>query len=77
MVDAAECFLHTLGIGQLRVRHCAETARIEVEPREMALLVDESNRGRILSRFRELGYLRVTVDLAGYRSGSMNEGLWL
>ncbi len=77
VVDAAECFLHTLGIGQLRVRHCGETARIEVEPREMALLVDESNRGRILSRFRELGYLRVTMDLAGYRSGSMNEGLWL
>ena len=75
VVDAAESFLYTLGIGQLRVRHCGETARIEVEPREMALLLDESNRGRILARFRELGYLRVTLDLAGYRSGSMNEGL--
>ncbi len=73
-IDAAEDFLHDLGIGQLRVRHHGDMARIETEPSEMAVLLDEANRGRIVSRFRELGYLRVTLDLAGYRCGSMNEG---
>lgn len=73
-IDAAEDFLHGLGIGQLRVRHYGDTARIEAEPSEMAVLLDEANRERIISRFRALGYLRVTLDLAGYRCGSMNEG---
>lgn len=74
-VEAAEDFLHGLGIGQLRVRHHGDTARIEAEPSEMAILLDETNRERIVSRFRALGFLRVTLDLAGYRCGSMNEGL--
>lgn len=74
-IDGAESYLRGLGIGQVRVRHHGDTARVEVEPGEMAVLLDESNRRGILSRFRELGYLRVTVDLAGYRCGSMNEGL--
>jgi len=74
-IDGAESYLRALGIGQVRVRHHCDTARIEVEPGDMAALLDESNRRGILSRFRELGYLRVTLDLAGYRSGGMNEGL--
>ncbi len=73
-IDGAENYLRSLGIGQVRVRHHGDTARIEVEPGQMAVLLNESNRRSILSRFRELGYLRVTVDLAGYRCGSMNEG---
>jgi len=77
VVDEAEAFLHSLGIGQLRLRHYDKTARIEVEPREMHLLLDEPNRQRIVSRLKELGYLYITLDLAGYRSGSMNEGLSL
>jgi uncharacterized protein len=75
MTEAAESFLHDLGIRQVRVRYGGETARIEVEPEEMAELLRESHRGPILTRFRELGYVHVDLDLAGYRSGSMNEGL--
>jgi uncharacterized protein len=75
MTEAAEAFLHDLGIKQVRVRYGGETARIEVEPQEMSELLRESHRGPILTRFRELGYVHVAVDLAGYRSGSMNEGL--
>ena len=77
VVEEAEAFLHSLGIGQLRLRHYDKTARIEVEPREMHLLLDEPNRQRIVARLKELGYLYITLDLAGYRSGSMNEGLSL
>lgn len=77
VVEEAEAFLHSLGVGQLRLRHYDQTARIEVEPREMHLLLDESNRQRIVARLKELGYLYITLDLAGYRSGSMNEGLSL
>lgn len=74
-IDGAESHLRGLVIGQVRVRHHGDTARIEVEPSQIAVLLNESNRRSILSRFRELGYLRVTVDLAGYRCGSINEGL--
>jgi uncharacterized protein len=74
-IDGAESYLRGLGIGQVRVRHHGDTARVEVEPGEMAILLDDSKREGILSRFKEMGYLRVTVDLAGYRCGSMNEGL--
>ncbi len=75
VVEQAEAFLHSLGIGQLRLRHYDKTARIEVELHEMPLLLDESNRQRTVVRLKKLGYLYVTLDLAGYRSGSLNEGL--
>jgi len=75
IVDEAEAFLHSLGIGQLRVRHYNKTAQIEVEPQDMHLLLEEKNRQRILLRFKELGYIFCTIDLAGYRTGSINEGL--
>ncbi len=74
-IDGAEGYLRGLGLGQVRVRHHGDTARIEVDQGEMAVLFDERNREGILARLRVLGYLRVTVDLAGYRCGSMNEGL--
>lgn len=75
VVDGAEAFLHSLGIGQLRVRHYNQTARIEVEPQDMHLILEEKNRHCILARFKELGYLYITLDLAGYRTGSINEEL--
>jgi len=74
-IGAAEAFLRSLGIRQLRVRHHDDVARIEVEPEAMALLLSE--RERVVERLKELGYRYVTVDLAGFRSGSMNEGLML
>jgi uncharacterized protein len=74
-VEEGEAFLHSLGIGQLRLRHHDRTARIEVEPQDMRLLFEEQNRPQIIARFKELGYLYITLDLAGYRSGSLNEGI--
>jgi uncharacterized protein len=74
-IGAAEAFLHSLGVRQLRVRHHGEIARIEVNQDGMDLLMRDGNRERVVERLRSLGYLYVTLDLAGFRSGSMNEGL--
>ncbi len=72
-VGAAEAFLRQLGLRQLRVRHHSDVARIEVEAQDLALVVE--HRERIVTRMKNLGYKYVTLDLAGFRSGSMNEGL--
>lgn len=71
-VDAAEQFLRSLGLGQLRVRHHDRLARIEVPPEEIGKLVADDRREKIVARFRELGYVYVAVDLAGFQSGSAN-----
>ena len=72
-VGAAEAFLRGLGIRQLRVRHHGDVARIEVEPDDLAAVIE--HRQRIVTRLRNLGYRHVALDLAGFRSGSMNEGI--
>jgi uncharacterized protein len=74
-IGAAEAFLRSLGVRQLRVRHHGEVARIEVDREGMDLLMRDGNRERVVERLRSLGYLYVTLDLAGFRSGSLNEGL--
>lgn len=74
-IDAAETFLRSLGIRQLRVRHHDDIARIEVEPDGLQLLMRDENRERVVARLKELGYRYVALDLAGFRSGSMNEAL--
>ncbi len=74
-IGEAEAFIRSLGVRQLRVRHHGEVARIEVEPEGMDVLLRDGNRGRVVARLRELGYRYVTLDLAGFRSGSLNEGL--
>ena len=72
-IGAAEAFLRGLGIRQLRVRHHGDVARIEVEPGYIAAVIEQ--RERIVRRLKNLGYQYVTIDLAGFRSGSMNETL--
>ncbi|HEY3315626.1 MAG TPA: ATP-dependent sacrificial sulfur transferase LarE [Bacillota bacterium] len=72
-VAGAEQFLHQLGLGQLRVRNHGDVARIEVAPGDMARLVEA--RERVAARLKELGFTYVTMDLGGYRTGSMNETL--
>jgi len=72
-VDTAEDFLRGLGLTQVRVRHYRETARIEVTEEEMPSLVLKETRKRIVKQLKKIGYIYVTLDLAGYRSGSMNE----
>lgn len=74
-VAAAEQVLRDLGFRQLRVRHHGETARIEVGVQDLAEAVEPAKRDRIVSEFRKLGYLYVTLDLEGYRTGSMNRVL--
>ena len=76
-VGAAEAFLRSLGVRQLRVRHHDEVARIEVEADGMAVLMADGTRERVVERLKEIGYQYVTLDLAGFRSGSMNEVLSL
>ncbi len=74
-IDAAESFLHDLGFRGSRVRHHEQIARIEVDPQEISRLVEPGVRERVVKRLRELGYLYVTVDLLGYRTGSLNEAV--
>lgn len=74
-ISKAEEFLRGLGIKQLRVRHHATIARIEVEPEEFLSLIDDGVRRRLTDYFRSIGYSYVTLDLDGFRSGSLNEVL--
>lgn len=76
-VGAAEAALRALGFRQLRVRHHGDVARIELEPGDMPLLLDPGRRTEAVRRVREAGFRYVTLDLAGFRSGSMNEALAL
>lgn len=75
MVDEAENFLFGLGFKQVRVRHYQSLARIELYPEEMGRLMDGSLREKVVSRLKSIGYHYITLDLQGFRSGSMNEVL--
>jgi len=70
-IGRAETLLRSLGVGQIRVRDHAPVARIEVEPEDLQLVL--RHRDRIASGLQELGWHHVTLDLAGYRSGSYDE----
>jgi uncharacterized protein len=75
-VDAAENFMRqAFGIRQLRVRDHQPIARIEVPEPDFPALMSPDARARIVDKFKELGYTYVTLDLAGFRSGSLNEVL--
>jgi len=71
-VDAAEEFVRSLGFRQFRVRHHDRLARLEIPLEELPRLWEDGRHTAIVTRFRELGYLYVTVDLAGFQSGSAN-----
>jgi len=75
MVDEAEDFLFGLGFKQVRVRHYGNLARIEVLKEEMDRLMNDSLREKVVSHFKKIGYRYITLDLQGFRSGSMNEVL--
>ncbi len=75
-IDQGEQFLRSLGLeGPLRVRHHGDLARIEVDPAVMPRLLEAGLNNKIVARFREIGYKYVTVDLQGFRSGSLNEAI--
>jgi uncharacterized protein len=72
-VEAAELHLRGLGLRECRVRlHEGELARIEVPPAELARLASAEVREALVGRFRQLGFRFVTLDLEGFRSGSLN-----
>jgi len=75
MVDEAEQFLLDMGIRQVRVRHHGEIARIEVAPEERVRFFDIEVMNKIGERFKQIGFTYVTLDMLGYRTGSMNEVL--
>jgi uncharacterized protein len=70
-----ERFLRDLGLRQLRVRHHGDTARLEVPLDALPQLVDPETRAALVAHFKEIGYTYVTLDLEGFRSGSMNAKL--
>ena len=75
MVDRAEQLLLDMGFHQVRVRIHGRMARIEIEPEEFEKLMKEENRNRIVEEFKNYGFSYITMDLMGYRTGSMNEVL--
>jgi uncharacterized protein len=76
MIYRAEKFLREQGFRQLRVRHHGNVARIEVERSELPRLIEEEMSRTVTDGLRKIGYTYVTVDLLGFRSGSMNEGFF-
>ena len=75
MVEKAEQLLLDLGFYQVRVRIHDKMARIEILPSEFEKLLAEGIREKVYNYFKELGFTYVTLDLGGYRTGSMNETL--
>ena len=73
LIEKAEDFLIKLGFRQLRVRHHGNIARIEIPQEEFDKLL--SSRELISEQLKELGYSYITLDIQGFRSGSLNEGL--
>ncbi len=74
-IAQAERFLRSLGFTQLRVRHHDKIARIELLKDEIPKLYKDGLAEKIATRFKEIGFVYIAVDLEGYRSGSMNENL--
>jgi pyridinium-3,5-biscarboxylic acid mononucleotide sulfurtransferase len=72
-VGRAERLLHSLGFRQVRVRHHDTIARIEVGRADFPRLIEDEINRQVVEGFKAIGYAYVTLDLQGYRSGSMNE----
>ncbi|QOX63423.1 ATP-dependent sacrificial sulfur transferase LarE [Anoxybacterium hadale] len=75
MVDEAEQLLLDLGFRQVRVRHHGTLARIEITEDQFGKILDGEIRNQINQRFKEIGFTYISLDLGGYRTGSMNETL--
>jgi uncharacterized protein len=75
MVEQGEAFLHEMGFLKCRVRHNDATCRIEVDIKELPRLVEPEIRKQIVEHFQQIGYKYISLDLEGYRTGSMNKVL--
>jgi pyridinium-3,5-biscarboxylic acid mononucleotide sulfurtransferase len=75
-VDDGERFLRDLGVvGQVRVRHHGDVARLEVDTRDIVKFAEENVRDRIVQYFKSLGFKHITLDMEGYSMGSLNRAL--
>ena len=74
-VDLAEEFLRSLGFCQFRVRHHQTIARLEIDQADFERILSREIRDQIVAKLKELGFSYITLDLQGYRMGSMNEVL--
>lgn len=72
-IEAAEDLLFKLGVKQFRVRHFDTTAKIEVLPEDFGVIIN--NHNLIVTELKKLGFYNITLDLAGYRSGTLNQDL--
>jgi pyridinium-3,5-biscarboxylic acid mononucleotide sulfurtransferase len=72
MIEASETVLMALGFRGFRVRHFDDTAKIELRPADFPRLLNPARRLIVLSEFRRIGYLNITMDLKGYSQGSLN-----
>jgi len=75
MIDRAEAFLKGLGFRQVRVRVHGDVARVEVEPEEMPRMFHDDLAAQVARELKRIGFAYVSLDLEGYRTGSMNEVL--
>lgn len=74
-VGRAEDLLRALGFYQFRVRYHGDVARIEADAVSIKLFLDEAVRVKVVDGFKRIGFIYITLDLQGYRTGSMNEAL--
>ena len=74
-IELAEDFLQRLGFKQVRVRCHGNMARIEVLPKDIKLLIKNGVRDKIIAHLKKLGFAFITLDLQGYRTGSLNEAI--
>lgn len=75
MIEQVEQFLIDAGFAQMRVRIHGDIARIEIEQKDFAKMFEDSFHLRVNERFKEIGFSYVSLDLGGYRTGSMNDKL--
>lgn len=75
MVEKSEEYLLNLGFVGFRVRHHGDVARIELNPDQINMMMDENIRKKVVSKLKEIGFKYVSLDLEGYRTGSMNEAV--
>ena len=74
-IDRAEQLVLSLGFISCRVRYHNEVARIEVSPGDFKRLFDDKTRMAIISKFKDIGFLYISMDLEGYVQGSMNRSI--
>jgi uncharacterized protein len=72
-IEQAENSLRAIGFNHCRVRHHGDVARIEVDPNDIPRLLDPTVRENVVRELKDAGYIFVTMDLQGYRTGSLNE----